>query len=48
MYISCLDRGKKRDWARMEEFNSNMAAATAHKLETAAAEIKELDKKALC
>ena len=36
MYISCLDRGKKRDRARMGK-------AIAHKLETAAAENKELD-----
>jgi len=43
MYISCLDRGKKRDRARMGEYNRK---AIAHKLETAAAEIKELDEEA--
>ena len=46
MYISCLDRGKKRDRASMGEFNTKMLMATAHKLETAAAEIKELDEEA--
>ena len=48
MYISCLDRGKKRDRARRGEFNAKMSRATAHKLETAAAEIKELDEEADC
>ena len=43
MYISCLDRGKKRDRFRMGEYNRK---AIAHKLETAAAEIKELDEEA--
>ncbi len=43
MYISFLDRDKKRDRACMGEFNTK---ATAHKLETAAAEIKELDEEA--
>ena len=46
MYISCLDRGEKRNRARMAELNSNMATATANKMETAAAEIKELDEEA--
>ena len=43
MYISCLDRGNKRDRARMGEYNREK---TAHKLKTAAAEIKELDEEA--
>ena len=53
MYVCCLDRGKKRDRNRMEQFNQMMSRAAvqeadrlAKKLVAAEAKIKELDEEA--
>ncbi len=55
MFVCCLDRGKKRDRNRIEQFDQTMSRAAvqeadrlAKTLVAAAAKIKELDEEADC